>query len=863
MFRKVIIALIVLLFPVSSFAQTAKEKKALKHIRQQQYNSAIVLLKKALANDSANVAAEYVLSMYFSAPENEEYHLDSAYFHARRAMRLWAVQTERQRSKLKRFDLDSTVIVEHKTAIEERAFVAARSLNTELAYNHFLQFYVEADQAQVVSELRDKVAFDEAVQINTHQAFESYLQRYPDSKWAAEAKVRHELLVFQDETAGKDSAAYAAFLGKHPESPHRTEAERHIFEISTANGNNISFERFIRQYPSSRFARRAADMLFHLLSEEQRIAFADLLNLDSLGHLEDRFLVPFLSRDKFGLMDATGSEVLPATIEDIPDDYLCGGINEDLILLTDRVINKGGVTLAEGYVDSIDDIGAGFVLLHRPEGNSMLHKSGFLLPEENVEDAKLIGRFLALQRDGRWGLFTLHGRNIIPYRCDDIDAIGNVILLKIGQKYSLATTESLAAIVNNKRGRFTDGFDDVREGTADNVIVRSDKFQGILDQHLGILVKMDTHRLSPAFFGALAESTSGFSTFNQFGEQSEYFEKIQVVNPWVAAKNAAGWMLYDPSLRIMMSVPYDTVSIFGPFAVGHTKNSIEVHLYQNSHKSFILPVPERVELVPSPDSIGYLAVLMDRKWTVFNGKGAPLFTAGFDRIQSVGSGLFVVTQKERKGIVNSKGKQLLPSEYDAIGNATGGLLSLLKAGKFGVFHYEAGKVIKPEYEKNIAAYNGDFLTVYKNGMWGFIDLTNKPVTAIEYEQILHWTDSVALVKAPAGWSLLNLYTRKVELGNIKSFRPIRETKGEKLYIFQSASDMGVLSSSAGVVIPFRFTDIINVGSADTPVYFTEKHVPEASLFVVIYYDSQGKLIRKDVYEQDDYERIYCQPSVRM
>ena len=55
----------------------------------------------------------------------------------------------------------------------------------------------------------------------------------------------------------------------------------------------------------------------------------------------------------------------------------------------------------------------------------------------------------------------------------------------------------------------------------------------------------------------------------------------------------------------------------------------------------------------------------------------------------------------------------------------------------------------------------------------------------------------------------------------------------------------------------NFSDIVNVGSADDPLYFTEKHVEEASLFVVIYYSAGGKFIRKEVYEHDDYERIYC------
>jgi hypothetical protein len=41
------------------------------------------------------------------------------------------------------------------------------------------------------------------------------------------------------------------------------------------------------------------------------------------------------------------------------------------------------------------------------------------------------------------------------------------------------------------------------------------------------------------------------------------------------------------------------------------------------------------------------------------------------------------------------------------------------------------------------------------------------------------------------------------------------------------------------------------------LYFTEKHIEEASMYVVIYYDREGKFLRKEAYSSEDYERIYC------
>jgi hypothetical protein len=86
---------------------------------------------------------------------------------------------------------------------------------------------------------------------------------------------------------------------------------------------------------------------------------------------------------------------------------------------------------------------------------------------------------------------------------------------------------------------------------------------------------------------------------------------------------------------------------------------------------------------------------------------------------------------------------------------------------------------------------------------------------------------------------------------------IRDDSGEKIYRIRQGNSYGVISNRAGTIIPVKFTDLVNVGSTQHPVYFTEKHVEEAALYVVIYYNAQGKFIMKEVYEQDDYERIYC------
>nr|MCU0358899.1 hypothetical protein [Cyclobacteriaceae bacterium] len=93
--------------------------------------------------------------------------------------------------------------------------------------------------------------------------------------------------------------------------------------------------------------------------------------------------------------------------------------------------------------------------------------------------------------------------------------------------------------------------------------------------------------------------------------------------------------------------------------------------------------------------------------------------------------------------------------------------------------------------------------------------------------------------------------------SISDFNWLRNDAEEKIIVIHQDSNYGVISNRRGTVLPASYSDIINLGSAVRPLYFTEKHVEEASIYVVIYYDASGKLVRRQVFENDDYDRIYC------
>ena len=137
------------------------------------------------------------------------------------------------------------------------------------------------------------------------------------------------------------------------------------------------------------------------------------------------------------------------------------------------------------------------------------------------------------------------------------------------------------------------------------------------------------------------------------------------------------------------------------------------------------------------------------------------------------------------------------------------------------------------------------------------DRNNKAVTPFEFTEVQAWSDSVALVRKNQQWLFFDIFSRRFLPQQMRDIRFIRNTDEERLAIVRGGDLYGVISNRKGTIIPINFSDIVNVGSPEEPLYFTEKHVEEALLFVVIYYDKNGRMLRKEVYEQDDYEKIYC------
>lgn len=818
-------------------------------------------LSKILQKDSINAGAHYVFAHYFFTTDNPAYNIDSAYLSLVQSIDDYGKTSLKYRERLKKLPLDSALLIHFRAKIDSAAFVRAKQVNTEEAFIDFAGHFPYAAQRTLALQLRDEAAFNKALGENSFTAFDRFLEKYPDAKQAAEAKRRYDRLLYEDRTRDGRLTSYENFLHDFSQSPYRADAEKHVFEIATAGGAVDCIVNFLTKYGHSAFSERARNILYHLnkepdahLSPEEE-SLLDTDSLKSIRNLDSQYLVSFFADNRYGFMNSEGKVVLGPSAEEIDPNYLCGHIVEDVLVIENKIIARNGAIIYEGTIDELDDLGSGILSITANNCNTVIHKSGYRIGAKCADEVKLLaGRYIALRNQRKWSLYALNGKALISSAWDDITEVNRVVAVQLKDKWHLLTSDEIGLLADQRPLKLSNSFDEVRAWPHQLLWVRQGQKEGVLDGKLAVKIPPDNYSLKAQDVGILVSSSAGTAVYDYKKGMSSYFPDIRVNVPWVSVKVSHGWRLFDVKEKKFLSQPYDSISFKGVFAVGHLSDTLRVYFNHDDSLDFHNVT---LRFIPTKDSSSFLLVDDGQRKAIYDSNARHLFELVCDNIQYGEENVFVFNKKEKKGLISADGKLLLQPDYDAIGDAVKQGIPLLKKMKFGRYDLRMKKEIKPAYDKNLRPYNEWLLMAFKNSFYGLIDADNKLHLSFEYEDIKFWNDSIAFVKKDSWWMLLNIESKNLILDRIKDFHFVSDTEQEKVAIIRQENGYGVFSNTRGVIIPPTFTDIINLGSSENPLYFTEKNVEEASIFVVIYYNKDGKLVRRQAFEADDYEKIYC------
>ena len=961
-------------------------KTAASLLEKQKFALAQEKLDKAVEKDSLPVDVYYVYSLLYTDSLFSGYDIDTAYHYVQQATNWYPQLTEKQRAKLyQRLLIDTTRLQRQKLRIDSLAYARANEQPSIQSYQRFLDNFPSAPQQLQATANRNRLVYDSIQQVDTYPGYKYFMDTYPDAEQYPLARQRYNTLAFQELTQKGDLRSYLSFLKDYPNSPYRPQAERAIFEISTAGNHLESYAAFARKYPSSASARQAVNTLFHLyksryvphnfLQDFPNLPYADSLRTSIL--LESSMRAPLPSDGHYGFVDEQGKSVIDARYDRLPETYFCEGVQADFIhagsleenQLLHWVLTKSGVPIFSftQSADSSDlrideavvDRGAGLLEVVAGDRRSLRHKAGHvIIPEqEQVEEVELLPsddqadetwpvpyQFIKYRVGEQWGIKSFSGRTLLTPAYEAIEAYGSFLVL---ERDGLLAITNRRTVLEQMGSTFSPDFsyDDVALLEGQYLVAYQGEKETVLDERLQAVVPLDNHSVvrrfgddAPATNHWLVKQTDTIQRVvndslvtqpqvsylllppTDPAHDSARWQKAFYNGQWLALQSQEKFLLTDYRGANNTTKAYDSVQILSErfvlaFEASDTgQDSVTVLSDHGIQRSFARQTPARTRptfrLLRSGGGVAskhlneYLLVDPISNFPlILNPRGEVIFEGKLTGATAYPHGLLAIQQGRYQRLIDSTGQELLPPRYDGIGNYQApGSLSLFKGKKFGLYQYPTGTLIEPVYESALTSYHTadsaaqSLFVAKENGKYGIVTATNQRMSPFAFERVVYWNDTSALVKADGQWMIYRLTDQitnwsslneeHILYGGIEDFSffqmggtplvmPDRDgtplvmpdgnrndtlqNENEQLLRIYANNSYGVLSNRRGEVLSPTYDGISLFGDATTDnyLYFTEKYVPEAELYIMIYLNATGQLVKRLALTPDQYDRVYC------
>lgn len=399
------------------------------------------------------------------------------------------------------------------------------------------------------------------------------------------------------------------------------------------------------------------------------------------------------------------------------------------------------------------------------------------------------------------------------------------------------------------------------------LLYREDK-ETVMDLDLKEKIPLDKQNFYELYDGWMVKKNNTYRIYDQifYPLSALEFDKVDYNKSRASLKYQGKWGIYNAFTPFPTSFTYDSVRFLSEQIGILVEGARTFAIFDNDS---LIDITNAVEtrllrptgMVLSEDDIRSQYLLTKNSkgiYTVYDIDGREILDGRYSSVEALGKEYLLVERGGKKGLYHQSGKLALKVNYDAIGNYHQGYVSTLIGGKFGIYHFDKKVMLSAKYQKALVPFGTGYFIGTKGSDYGLVDTDNKDVTGYKFEEILDWNDSVALVKSKGAWGLYDIKHNRYTYEGISEYKVLRNDDKEKILLIIKNNQSGILSNKYGEVVSATFNDIINIGTAEMPVYFAEKYIIEAKFFVVIYYDAAGKILRKQIFtDEEEYEKIYC------
>jgi hypothetical protein len=841
----------------------------LKAFSRAEYSKGKKLLQKILEKKPGDPAALFFMGQYFFDAFCPEYDLDSAYSYAQKAAVIFQQLKPEDAKRIELNSVNGHEMTLLKSRIEEKAFLQADSLGTEAAFNTFIQKFPNSEQTQTAILKRDKIAFQAALKTNTYTSFAEFLDKYPKSIYAQEALEKYESTLFFSLTAAKTLQQYRNFIQKYPQSPYIEQAVAAVYDLTTHTNSLESLSDIIRLYPNSTYSQKALYRLAYCYPNEinRFINHPSFRHIKRLIEIDSLALTGFWGENnKFGFIDSKAKVLIEPKFESLNKDYLCQGLNQRFITTEKEnlwaIFDKTGKAISEFEFESVESEHFGQILVSKNGKYGLYHLGGFWTVPNQFQNLKVVSKSAVIFQEGtKYGLISHTGQVLVQARFDEIEFDDNVFFFRSNEKCSYLSEKRLfESYKPHKPIQIEVSFDECRKNWGCVMLEKSGK-KNVFDPQSEKAIISNALFCLPTRQGWLVKTIDRWTLHQPNGKMigKRGYDSLVLGEGLIAFKTTGNWGLADSLLNPIFDAQYDSI-ILTAYQTAILIKGKERFAYYKGYRP--LAIPDFVSLKirafgDSASQVFLVAKLKNGKTGLWNMANSKLLAPIYDDIIFTPLNFcFIVRNGTTRGLIDVGGKWILPLSFQGLIYLKNGWFATYRNNQFGLCRPQSQQFIQPQYSTQPQFYN-DSLFVVKKQKLALFDGKKNLGNFEDFDEVQYWNDTSALVRQANKWKIYDFKTSRFDSEYFDKFEFFDSDSDEILIKTFRSSGFGILSNLKGRVLVEEFTGIKQLDASGSMLFLAEKHIPQAGIYILLYCNKTGQILRKQVISDPNFEKYTC------
>ncbi|MEQ6167308.1 WG repeat-containing protein [Ekhidna sp. MALMAid0563] len=845
--------LYVILFPqLIVFGTVNRIQKAME---KKEYDKAYELIAKGYEKEPNNPGISYYHAKLFFDRDFSAYNIDTARVAIERSLETYENASAEIKDDLVADGVYHDQIKLLSEKIRDRTF--QNTLN-DLTIENILKYqrnYPQSVYEDILTFKKDSIEYDAAKSMQSQTALIDFISDHPTSVFRPKADSLLDLMRWQVLESSGTLKDYYSYLDRYPYSRHRKKVEEYILKVSTASHSTENYTSFISLSSVPELKKRAADVLFFLASDASIAVHPLKDSITTAKELQELLLFPVVSENRIGFFDQSGNQQISPLFTDIAPLSKCTLSTDSWVFVETpsegQIVSKNGSPILHSLT-AYEDLSKGIGLVKQEDSWYLYHKSGFKIIDSPVQTAEVLSaKWIKVKQNEKWGLVSYLGLQIAESIYDDIFREGSFWIFEKDDLFAVYTEALILDEIEQRGLSLEFKFDDIELVNENALIGFRDERECLLDSTLHFLIPWGEYEIYPEASGWYLRAEQGYRLYNQSEQDlmDKYFPYLESNDGWLAIKTDLDWMLLPRKGSLLPSREYDSIKLLNDHAALAIKGE-EKHLMFNTGNQVSLK-DEKITTLSQPH---YVSVVDVDETFIYNERGEVAISGRFEKTNFLNDSLVKVQVRGKQGLMHTNGNWILNPVFDSIDEKDGLVLTLID-GKIGCYDPVINELIETGYQARLVRFGQNYLAK-KEGKFGIIDYASQEVLSFSYDEVMQWNDTTYLVKDGQQYWVIDENEDPV-YEPFESMRVIVENDLHSVYRFIKNGRYGLISNRFGELLKPEFTDIFNIGTEASPLFFSDQHLDKAGFHVVSYVDQKGKLILSKAYTREEFDQILC------